>query len=280
MEKKNKYLECKKTKDSYTIFVKEREIDNKGYKPKTLWNNPSYSSATAIGQLKDIFSLNNKSIFDYPKSLILMSDILKITSKPSSVILDFFAGSGTTGHAVLELNKEDGGNRQFILCTNNENGICEEVTYPRIKKVIEGYADKEPIPANVRYFKTDFVEYREDTDENRARLTERCYEILQIKESCYESEKSSVENLKFWRSTNKLLAVIFDRYDKIDDTQYTEEIAKQVRSGGVKEIVIYRFSIDIAQFCQTLKCKRNCNLSVFYRRQFGYEYFGFSKRSA
>ena len=59
--------------------------------------------------------------------------------KKDAIILDIFAGSGTTGHAVLELNKKDGGNRQFILCTNNENNICTDVTYPRLKKVIEGY---------------------------------------------------------------------------------------------------------------------------------------------
>lgn len=74
-----------------------------------------------------------------------------------AVILDYFAGSGTTAHAVLELNKEDGGNRKFILCTNNENNICEKVTYERIKRVIHGYADVEDIPANLKYFKTDFI---------------------------------------------------------------------------------------------------------------------------
>ena len=58
--------------------------------------------------------------FDFPKSIYLIIDILKLVSKEDAIILDFFAGSGTTGHAVLELNKEDGGNRKFILCTNNE----------------------------------------------------------------------------------------------------------------------------------------------------------------
>ncbi len=56
-------------------------------------------------------------------------------------MLDFFAGSGTTGHAVLRANNADGGKREFILCTNNENGICETVTYPRLKKVIKGYKE-------------------------------------------------------------------------------------------------------------------------------------------
>jgi len=189
---------------------------------------------------KELTAMFGEKVFDYPKPVSLISYLLKF--KENSTVLDFFAGSGTTGHAVLELNKEDGGNRQFILCTNNENKICEEVTYPRIKKITEGYADKAAISANVRYFKTDFVEKSEDTDENRVRLTERCYELLQIKESCYKSEKSSVENLKLWRGMNKLLAVIFDRFDSTDDQKYLSDIAGCARNAD--NIVVYRFSIN------------------------------------
>ena len=65
--------------------------------------------------------------------------------------LTFFAGSGTTGHAVMKLNAEDGGNRKFILCTNNENNICREVTYERIKRVI----DKEGYSASLKYYRVD-----------------------------------------------------------------------------------------------------------------------------
>lgn len=164
LEKKDKYLLCKLTKDpKYALYVKEREDDNKGYKPKTIWNDSKYSSASAIGQIKDIFGTSNSAIFNYPKSYFLMYDVIKILSSQDSTILDFFAGSGTTAQAVIELNAEDNGNRKFILCTNNENGICEEVTYQRIKTVITGkrkdgsdYSDG--IPANLKYYKTDFID--------------------------------------------------------------------------------------------------------------------------
>lgn len=86
-----------------------------------------------------------------PKSLI--KRIIKLNGKKHQQILDFFAGSGTTGHAVMELNKEDGGNRKFILCTNNENNICKEITYERIKRVIA----KENYQASLKYFKIDFI---------------------------------------------------------------------------------------------------------------------------
>ena len=77
-------------------------------------------------------------------------------------MLDFFAGSGTTGHAVLELNKEDGGHRQFILCTNNENNICRDVTYERLRRVINGYTtpkgkEVEGLPANLMYLTIDEI---------------------------------------------------------------------------------------------------------------------------
>lgn len=82
-----------------------------------------------------------------------MRDIFKLISPRKATILDFFAGSGTTGHAVMKLNAEDGGSRKFILCTNNENNICRDVTYERIKRVIA----KEDYKASLKYFKVDYL---------------------------------------------------------------------------------------------------------------------------
>jgi adenine-specific DNA-methyltransferase len=79
--------------------------------------------------------------FEHPKQLAFMRRILGIFA-PDATILDFFAGSGTTGHAVLALNAEDGGARRCILVTDDENGICREVTHPRLRMAIEGYVDR------------------------------------------------------------------------------------------------------------------------------------------
>ena len=82
-------------------------------------------------------------IFDYPKPVSLIKWLVSIASDKKSIILDFFGGSGTTGQAIVELNREDGGNRQFILVTNNEksdklpNGIARDVTYPRLERTIK-----------------------------------------------------------------------------------------------------------------------------------------------
>lgn len=100
--------------------------------------------------------------FDYPKSVDMIKWVVSKCAKKDALVLDFFAGSGTTGQAVLELNQKDSGNRSFILCTHNENNICSDVTYPRLKTVITGirqdgskYSDG--IPANLKYYRTDYV---------------------------------------------------------------------------------------------------------------------------
>ena len=132
------------------------ERKNEGKRIDTLWNDLPENS-TGSSELEKV--MEEKNTFSNPKPIKLIQRCLEISNKAATV-LDFFAGSGTTAQAVLELNKEDGGNRKFILCTNNENNICEEVTYERIKRVIDGYGDVEGIPANLKYFKTDFIPKR------------------------------------------------------------------------------------------------------------------------
>lgn len=110
-------------------------------------------------EIKNIF---NEKIFSYPKPINLIRNIIKSTGYVNCKILDFFAGSGTTGQAVLELNKEDNGNRQFILCTNNENEICEKITYQRLKTIITGFRkDKskysDGIQSNLKYYRCTYI---------------------------------------------------------------------------------------------------------------------------
>ena len=104
--------------------------------------------------LKKIFG---RKVFNNPKPVDMIKNIIQMSSKKDSIILDFFAGSGTTGHAVAQLNKEDNGKRKYILCTNNENNICEEVTYKRIVNI------QENLPHNLKYYKTKFIN-KDDED--------------------------------------------------------------------------------------------------------------------
>lgn len=152
-------------------------------------------------------------IFDNPKPTDLLKHILKISSKPNSLILDFFAWSWTTWHAVLKLNKEDGGNRQFILCTNNENKIAEEVTYPRIRNVIQGYGDVPGIPANLRYYRTDFVPLQSSMDDLRRVFVERSTEMLCIRENCFDNIKCSYDMIRIFSSQEKHLVILYDPFE-------------------------------------------------------------------
>ena len=125
------------------LYKKQRPSlgDIPSKKPKSLLYKPTYSSGNGTELIKKIFA---SKVFSNPKPLDLIKDIIKISTNDNDIILDFFAGSGTTGHAVLELNKKDGGNRQFILCTNNEtteinpNGIAYDVTSKRLKRIMTG----------------------------------------------------------------------------------------------------------------------------------------------
>lgn len=128
---------------------------------KTIW----YRSEVGDTQegTKDLKKVFGKAgAFSNPKPIKLIRRVLEIASQKDSFVLDFFAGSGTTGHAVMKLNAEDGGKRKFILCTNNENNICRDVTYERLKTVITGkrkdgseYSEKHN--ASLKYYKIDFV---------------------------------------------------------------------------------------------------------------------------
>lgn len=95
--------------------------------------------------------IGRQGVFNNPKNLKMINYFISLLPNKNSIILDFFAGSGTTGHAVSQLNKEDGGNRKYILCTNNENNICEEVTYTRLLNI------QKDLPHNLKYFKTKFI---------------------------------------------------------------------------------------------------------------------------
>lgn len=111
------------------------EAEERGRVVKTIWTDTG-TTTNGTQQLKSIF--DGTIPFSNPKPLELMQRILQLSTNKDSLILDFFAGSGTTGHAVLKINEEDKGNRKFILCTNNENNICKNVTYQRIKTAITG----------------------------------------------------------------------------------------------------------------------------------------------
>lgn len=223
--------------------------------PKSVWYKPEYDTGSAGRYLKNILL---KEAFDNPKSVFYIIDILKISTDKDAIVLDFTAGSGTTAHAVSELNKEDGGNRQFILCTNNENNICTDVCYPRIKKVIEGYKnlkgeDVKGLGGNLKYFKTDFVDYDEPTDRNKIKLTKQATEMLCVKEGTFEKLVDN-ERFKIFKNSSHYTGIIWD--------QMAIPAFKKAIKDTKGKFSIYVFSLSDETFDDEFKdIKQNVQLS-------------------
>jgi adenine-specific DNA-methyltransferase len=200
---------------------------------KTVWTDKKYdASEYGTKLLREIIP---NCDFDFPKSLYTVYDCLfaVIGARPRANVLDFFAGSGTTGHAVLEMNKLDGGNRKFILCTNNENKICEEVTYERIKRVIKGYKNKKDekvagIESNLFYYKTDIVNtehIHKIPDEAKIRVTYQAGEMIAVREDTLDE----IEKNEWWQifeSKGKITAIYF-KEDKSKLPELAEKLEKK-----------------------------------------------------
>jgi adenine-specific DNA-methyltransferase len=197
--------------------------------------------------LKSMF--NGEEPIQFVKPVQLIQYFLNLLPEKHT-ILDFFAGSGTTLHATMALNAEDGGNRQCILVTNNENNICEEVTYERNRRVIQGYTNAKGIEVegltnnNLRYYKSEFVS-NERSEVNRRKLTQLSTELICIKEDCSKdltsetgfSEKAC--NI-FTNGQGKYLIVV---YHSRNLTDVFEHLVEYIKTLDTKEKVrLYGFS--------------------------------------
>ncbi len=152
----NEIVAKKHKEEHIQIFFKRRITEYKGLRPKTTWTDKKYN-ATQYGT-RLLEKILGKKSFSYPKSLYTVVDIVKITTDPGDIVLDFFAGSGTTGHAVSELNKQDGGKRQFILVEQLDEHIkvCKE----RLEKVItqEGILSGDFISCEMKEFNQVYMD--------------------------------------------------------------------------------------------------------------------------
>lgn len=185
--------------------------------------------------------------FNNPKNVEMIQYLLSIFPNNSYTLLDFFAGSGTTLHAAMQLNSEDGGHRQCILVTNNENNICEEVTYERNKRVINGYTNQkgEEVAGltnnNLRYYKTDFVP-RKQTNKNKRLLISAATDLLCIKNNVY-TEQTMFGGRKLKKSAARYFDDGRTRMLVIYNELTVDAFAEMLRSMDVEgKIWIYVFS--------------------------------------
>lgn len=208
-------------KEKWDIYRKNYITDDNGEvkksKVKSIWDDKEINYQNGGTELKIILSDEK---FSYPKPVFLLDKIINISSLENSTILDFFAGSGTTLHATMKLNSEDGGHRKCILVTNNENNICEEVTYERNKRVINGYTtpkgdEVEGLKSNtLRYYKTDFIS-RDQTPRNMRALVVASTDLLCIKndiytEKLFAGKKLPVKFARYFEEGERKMLVIYD----------------------------------------------------------------------
>ena len=222
-------IRAKRTKKNNIerIVIEHKFYKSEKSKPLSYWNHSEYSPQAYGNKLLQSILNTGKREFDFPKSIYAVYDCLDIFLPKKGLALDFFAGSGTTGHAILQLNKEDGGNRKFILCTNNENNICTDVCYPRVKKVIKGYKNSkgkkiDGLGGNFKYFKTSFIA-SESTDHNKKAIVDQSTEMLCLKEDCFELIKKNKKFKIFRGFGDKHFGIIY-YYDGIDP--FKKEILK------------------------------------------------------
>lgn len=222
-----------------SLYKKQRPQlgDLPSKKPKSVFYRPEYSSGNGKAELVSVLGEN---LFGYPKPLNLIIDFLRISAFKNSTILDFFAGSGTTLHATMQLNSEDGGHRKCILVTNNENNICEKVTYERNKRVIKGYTNQkgEEVPGlthnNLRYYKMEFVPRDQSNFKSRRALMASLVDLLCIKNNIYQ-EQETFGGKKFKKSVlryfkdeaGQMLVVLDERVVSIIIPMITEVATKQ-----------------------------------------------------
>ncbi len=127
---KNDIVIRKNNKGNHSIYTKMRLNDSDDEErtllPKSIWIDTKYDTSKGGAEVKELFQ---KEVFDNPKGTLFIKDILTIATDPNDIILDFFAGSGTTGQAVMQLNAEDSGNRKFILCQEDREIGKEKQAY-------------------------------------------------------------------------------------------------------------------------------------------------------
>ena len=190
--------------------------------------------------IKQIFE---HQVFKYSKPIQIVDRVMDyVELKDDAIILDFFAGSGTTGHSVLKFNFEFNSKRQFIICTNNEGKICDEITYPRISKAIKGYKTSkgkqiEGLGNNLKYFKTSFVANNRNKDQLKIDITKRCTEMLCLKEGIFNLLKEEAD-YKIFQQGKRYLAVYYD-FANVSLDELKEEM------NALKgEKVLYCFTVD------------------------------------
>lgn len=250
----NIFIVFKKNKEKWAVYCKRYQNVDNNNKPvdrttpyRNLITSDLFNTAQGTAELANIFNIRP---FAFPKPSGLVKFLLSttVTTLHNAIILDFFAGSGTTLHATMQLNADDGGHRKCILVTNNENNICEEVTYERNKRVIQGYTTPkgEEVEGlhdnNLRYYRTNFLS-RDKSVKNMRQLVRLATDMLCIKNDVYTEAEFCGKHLNpniaryFDNGQGNRMLVIYEERA----IQLLVQLMAQTEDDGIKTMV-YVFS--------------------------------------
>lgn len=269
VEEKIKTGEIIFNKDETGIIRKIYLDTVEGKAPESIWFGEKVGTTrTATSELKEIF--NGKAPFDTPKPVSLIERVVQLSSSKHSIVLDFFAGSGTTLHATMKLNAEDGGNRQCILVQQKEkdNNICQNITYERNRRVMQGYTNPkgekiEGLGNSLKYYRTAFVGENEAeyaTDKDKIILSKKAGCLLSMAENTLEEYISTDRYQIFGDDKNSFTGIYFSaNADKI--SEFTAKLEQLRNLSSLNEINAYFFSSgDGTEFSDEFKSLKNIKI--------------------
>lgn len=231
---------------------RREEIENEG---SSLKERPITNFYDLSGDFGNIRQEGGVGFRGGKKPIKLLKEFINFHKNKNITVLDFFAGSGSTGHAVIDLNSNDGGNRKFILCTDDNEKICTDYCYPRLKNVIKGFDSVNGLGGNLQYFETSLIKKTKNKDQMRLDLTQKCTEMLCVKENIFnlEIEKEDYK-IFFSNKGDNFLCVYYNMFDE-SFKDFLKEIKKLK---GQKKI--YMFSIDGRVDRTLFKGINDCNI--------------------
>ena len=241
--------------DSGKVYRKIRPTDESSETIKPFWalfSAEQFGTAeSAKAELSKILGTKEHG-FETVKTIQMLEELVFQSTKEYATILDFFAGSGTTAQAVLECNKDYGGHRRFILCTNNENSICHDITYERLKTVItgkrkDGSEYSEGLPGSLKYFKVDFVE-----------ITEKEYYEYADKLLLHVRELVELENAVNFEGNSRLAIVLTDE----ELEAFFAQTLKQVQGNGEVKTLYLGHDLLLSKEEKSLLKKRGIQVKI------------------
>lgn len=215
---------------------------------------------------KDITDIFREKAFGFPKPVSLIKHIIGIATPRAKeiTVLDFFAGSGTTLHAVMQLNEGDEGRRQCILCQINEANICRDVTYERNRRVMQGYQDSKGnevggLGNSLKYYRTAFVgknQPKAATDDDKLALARKAGCLLGLAENTLY-ERLATEYYQLYTDEQGRWTCIYFQ----EDYSHFEEFRQRVVAleGGQKNVYVFSWT-DGVEFAAEFEFENNVSV--------------------